>query len=77
MEKSSFDKKLTCSDCRFGDTFIPPGTLTSVQICRFNPPTIAHAFMPGQGGNAQVLSQSLWPQMSSTDWCGKLETRPN
>lgn len=77
MEKSSFEKRLTCSDCKFFDTVIPAGALNTFQICRFNPPIVAHAFSPGQGGALQVISQSIWPQMGPTDWCGKLETRAN
>jgi hypothetical protein len=73
MEKTPFENRETCKDCRYSDT-IQKGTLL---ICRFNPPVVAHAFLPTNPGEARVISNSLWPVMANTDWCGKIEPRLN
>ncbi len=76
MEKSKFEKKLSCSDCRHSDRLVQEGG-SLIQICRFNPPVVSYAYMPGKDGSGQVLQQSLWPIMTLGDYCGKLETKAN
>lgn len=76
MEKTTFEPRQTCADCRFSDKHIQENH-NIVTICRFNPPVIAHAFLPTPQGQAQILSQSLWPILTNVDWCSKLETRAN
>ena len=81
MDKTTFEKKLTCTDCRFSDSVLRTGAAANesgvIMVCRLNPPVVAHAFMPTPGGGGQVLQQSLWPIMTVSDWCAKLETRSN
>lgn len=76
MEKSTFEPRQTCADCRFSDKHIQPDH-SIVTICRVDPPRLAHAFLPAPNGQAQLISQSLWPILTSSDWCGKLEGRAN
>jgi hypothetical protein len=82
LEKSTFEVKSTCKDCRFSDSIMRTGAAANdssqmITVCRFNPPIVAHAFMPTPDGGAQVRQQSLWPIMTVSDWCAKLETRSN
>jgi hypothetical protein len=81
LEKSTFEVRSTCKDCRFSDSILRAGAAandsTQITVCRFNPPIVAHAFMPAKEGSIQVMQQSLWPIMTVSDWCGKLETRSN
>lgn len=76
MEKSNFEVRATCKDCRFSDTIVNPQS-GPIFICRNRPPTIAYAFMPKGPGEANVISNSLWPVIASTDWCSKLEMKAN
>jgi hypothetical protein len=81
MEKSTFEKRPTCTDCRFSDSILRTGAAVNdasqITVCRLNPPVVAHAFMPTPSGGGSVLQQSLWPIVTLSDYCGKLETRSN
>lgn len=84
MEKSTFEKKLSCTDCRFSDKMVIGGSVEAgtvvgnvVTVCRYNPPIVAYAFVPTARGEGTIAANSLWPQMTLGDWCGKLETRAN
>lgn len=76
MEKSTFEKKLTCADCKFSDKHVREDH-NIVTICRWDPPVVAYAFMPTGPGQGAIAAQSLWPEMRLGDWCAKLETRSN
>lgn len=81
MEKTPIEVRPTCKDCRHSDKIVRNGAQAGqvvadvITICRAAPPIVAHAFMPTQGGGAQVMQQSLWPIVTASDYCGKLETR--
>ena len=59
----------TCANCKFGSMFKNSESVL-VMICRKKPPSV-HAFpMPTGQNRVAWLTQTAWPAVADSDWCG-------
>lgn len=65
------DSKETCGNCRFCGEARMPGSITTMPICRYDPPKVY--ILPGPNGAIQV--SSFQTQVTHEQWCGKWQSQ--
>ena len=64
-----------CSNCRFVARGGYECTGHQKYECHFDPPTVGTASTVGLSGTKFNTLKPRWPEVSSSEWCGKYEAK--